>query len=109
MDVRPLLPLLLLLPQGDEKGFVPVFNGKDLAGLKFQFEAKDVDVVSAQATAFVVGLMKADKGKGARKLGALLRDLLKRDSLPDLDKTLGWKKDRWQAESDKAIEAATGR
>jgi 3-keto-disaccharide hydrolase len=40
---RALLPFLLLLPQDDEKGFVPVFNGKDLTGLKFQFEAKDVD------------------------------------------------------------------
>ncbi len=39
-----ILPFLLLAaPQGDEKGFVPLFNGKDLSGLKFQFEAKDVD------------------------------------------------------------------
>ncbi len=73
------------------------------------FQAQDVDVAACQATAFVVGLMKADKGKGAKKLGALLRDLLKRDALPDLDKTLGWKKHRWMAEAEKAIDAATGR
>jgi hypothetical protein len=73
------------------------------------YEAKEVDVAAAQATAFVVGVMKADKGKGARKLGDLLRELMKRDSLPDLDKTLGWKKGRWQAEADKALEAATGK
>jgi hypothetical protein len=72
------------------------------------FDAKDVDVAAAQATAFVVGLMKADKGKGAKKVGDLLRDLYKRDSLPDLEKTLGWKKGRWQAECEKAIDAATG-
>ncbi len=32
--------------------------------------------------------MKADKGKGARRLGDLLRDLMKRDNLPDIDKVL---------------------
>jgi hypothetical protein len=73
------------------------------------YEAREVDVAATQATAFVVGVMKADKGKGARKLGDLLRELMKRDSLPDLDKALGWKKGRWQAEADKALEAATGR
>jgi hypothetical protein len=73
-----------------------------------KFEAKDVDVAAAQATAFAVGILKADKGKGAKKLGDLLRDLLKRDALPDPDKVLGWKKGRWQAEADKAIDAATG-
>jgi hypothetical protein len=72
------------------------------------FEARDVDVVAAQATAFVVGVMKADKGKGAKKVGDLLRELFKRDALPDLDKALGWKKGRWQAEAEKAIDAATG-
>ena len=72
------------------------------------FDAKDVNVVHAQATAFAVGLLKAEKGKGAKKLGELVRELLKRDSLPDLDKTLGWKKGRWQAEAEKAIDAATG-
>jgi hypothetical protein len=73
-----------------------------------KFEAKDVDVTAAQATAFVVGLLKADKGKGAKKVGELVRDLLKRDTLPDLDKVVGGKKGRWQAEADKAIDAATG-
>ena len=73
-----------------------------------KFEAKQVDVVAAQATALAVGLLKADKGKGAKKLGDLVRDLLKRDTLPDLDKALGWKKGRWQTEAEKAIDAATG-
>jgi hypothetical protein len=73
------------------------------------YEAKEVDVGAAQATAFAVGLIKADKGKGARRLGDLLRDLMKRDSLPDIDKVVGGKKGRWQAEAEKAIDAATGR
>jgi hypothetical protein len=72
------------------------------------FDAKDVDVTSAQATAFVVGLMKADKGKGGKKVGDLLRELLKRDGVLDFDKTIGWKKGKWQVESEKAIDAATG-
>lgn len=80
----------------------------DVAFRGGSFVARDVDVAAAQATAFAVGLLKADKGKGARKLGDILRDLLKRDSLPDLDKLLGWKKHRWMAEAEKAIDAATG-
>lgn len=72
------------------------------------FEAKDLRLADVQATAFAVGLWKADKGKGAKRLGDLLQDLFKRDSLPDLDKALGWKKGRWQQEADKAIDAATG-
>ncbi|HET6201714.1 MAG TPA: DUF1080 domain-containing protein [Planctomycetota bacterium] len=40
---RALLPFLLLAPQEDEKGFVPLFNGKDLAGFKFHFGEKDAD------------------------------------------------------------------
>lgn len=69
-------------------------------------EAQEVDVAAAQATAVVLGLLQADGGKGGRKLGDLLRDLLKRDSLPDLDKVLGWKKGRWQAEADAMLDAA---
>lgn len=71
-------------------------------------EAQEVDVAAAQATAFVLGVLQADGGKGGRKLGDLLRDLLKRDSLPDLDKVLGWKKGRWQAEADAVLDAAGG-
>lgn len=73
------------------------------------YEAKDVDVAAAMATAFAVGVLKADAGKGARKLGSILKDLMLRDSLPDLDKVLGGKKGRWPAEAEKAIDAATGR
>ena len=71
-----------------------------------QREAKNVDVVAAQATALVVGVLKADKGKGAKKLGKLVGDLFKRDSLPAVDKTLGWKKGRAVAEANRAMDAA---
>ena len=72
-------------------------------------EAKNVDVAAAQATAFVVGVMKADKGKGLKKLAKLLGDLYKRDSLPDVDKGLGWKKGRAIEEANRAMDAAHGR
>jgi hypothetical protein len=73
------------------------------------YDAKDLDVPAAMATAFAVGVAKSDSGKGAKKLGAILKDLMLRDSLPDLDKALGGKKGRWHAEAEKAIDAATGR
>ncbi len=73
------------------------------------FEAKDVDVAEVQATALVLGLWKAEGGKGGRRLARLLHDLYQRDSLPDLDKTLGWKKGRAFEEAAKAIDAATGK
>jgi hypothetical protein len=67
------------------------------------YDAREVDVAAAQATAFVLGVMTADKGKGARRLGDLLRETIKRDSLPDLDKTLGWKAGRWQQEAERML------
>jgi hypothetical protein len=73
------------------------------------FEAKDADVAAAQATAVAVGILKADKGKGARKLAALLADLMKRDSLGHPEKDLGWKAGRLVEEASRAIDAATGR
>ena len=72
-------------------------------------EAKQVDIVTAQATALVVGLMKADKGKKLKKLGKLIGDLYKRDSLPDMDKALGLKPGKAVAMANVAMDAAHGR
>ena len=66
-------------------------------------------MVAAQATALVVGIMKADGGKRLKKLAKLIGDLYKRDSLPDVDKTLGWKKGRAVTEAQVAMDAAHGR
>ncbi len=71
-------------------------------------EAKNVDVVAAQATALVVGLMKADGGKKLKKMGKLIADLFKRDSLPDIEKTLGLKKGKALAMARIAMDAAHG-
>jgi hypothetical protein len=82
--------------------------------LKIQFggaerEAKKIDRVTAQATALVVGLMKADRGKRLGKLGKLIGELYKRDSLPDVDKALGLKKGRAVAMANIAMDAAHGK
>jgi len=71
-------------------------------------EAKQVDVVAAQATALVVGLMKAGGGKGLAKLGELVGDLYKRDSLPDIDKAMGLKRGKAVAMAEVAMDAAHG-
>ena len=67
------------------------------------------DIVAAQATALVVGIMKADKGKKLKKLGKLIGDLYKRDSLPDMDKALGLKPGKAVAMANVAMDAAHGR
>ncbi len=72
-------------------------------------EAKDVDVVAAQATALVVGIMKSDPKKGPKAVAKLMAELVKRDSLPNIQKTLRWKKGRLKKEADKAMEAAHGK
>ena len=75
----------------------------DLAKLKVggtEHDAKQVAPLSAQATALVVGLWKAEAAKGPKRLATLLEEIYKRDRLPDLDKTLG-------TGAGKAIEAAT--
>jgi hypothetical protein len=72
-------------------------------------EAKDVVVAHAQATALVVGIWKAEGGKGGKRLARLLHDLFLRDSFSDLDKTLGWKKGRAFEEAEKAMDAAHGK
>ena len=70
--------------------------------------AKNVDVVAAQATAMVVGLMKADSGKKLKKFGKLLGDMFKRDSLPDVEKTLGLKPGKAVAMANVAMDASHG-
>jgi len=68
-------------------------------------ETQNVNVAAAQATALVVGIMKADGGKRLKKFAKLIGDLYKRDSLPDIDKTLGWKKGRAIKEANVAMDA----
>jgi len=71
-------------------------------------EAKRVDIVAAQATALVVGLMKAKRGKALKKLAKLVGDLYKRDSLPDVDKALGLRKGKAIKMAEIAMDAAHG-
>lgn len=72
-------------------------------------EAEHVDRVAAQATALVVGILKADGGKRIGKLAKLIGELYKRDSLPDIDKSLGMKKGKAVALAGVAMDAAHGR
>ena len=71
-------------------------------------EAKNTDVIAAQATAFVVGLMTADKKRGPKRVGKLIQDLIKRDSLPNVDKAMGWKKGRAVQEAERVLDDAGG-
>ena len=72
-------------------------------------EAKHVNVAAAQATALVIGIMKADGGKRLKKFAKLIGDLYKRDSLPDVDKSIGWKKGKAVEAAERAMDAAHGR
>jgi len=54
-------------------------------------EAKKVEVVGAQATAYLAGLWTHEGDKGLKKLSALLIETFKRGRLPDVDKTCGWR------------------
>ena len=72
-------------------------------------EAKGVDVVAAQATALVIGILKHEQGGGPKKLAALVGDLYKRDSLSDIDKALGWKRGAAAQAAERAMDAAHGR
>ncbi len=78
--------------------------------LKFRFggaerEVERLDVVAAEAAALVLGIWRADGGKGAKKLAALLQETMKRDRMPDLDKTLGWPKGRAAKEADALLDS----
>ncbi len=88
-------------------------EARDRPTIKISFggserEAKQVDVVAAQATAIVVGILKADGGKKLKKFGKLVGDLYKRDSLPDIDKTLGLKRGKAVSMAEVAMDAAHG-
>lgn len=79
----------------------------DIAGT--QRVLKDVDVVRVQSAALVIGMVKGDGERGARRFAKLVTDLIKRDSLPDLDKAMSWKKGRHVDEADRAMDAANAR
>ncbi len=108
-DAGKLLPwdefMDLDLKKGEALARVPVIDVQ-FGGAKR--EAKQIDIVAAQATALVVGILKAKGGKVAPKFGKLVADLVKRDSLPDLDKTLGLKPGKAVAMATVAMDAAHG-
>lgn len=54
-------------------------------------DAKQVTIVTAQATALVTALATRDGAKGARKFAAYLQETAKRGAAPDLDKAFGVK------------------
>ncbi|MDJ0523051.1 MAG: hypothetical protein QNJ90_13355 [Planctomycetota bacterium] len=104
----------LLIPW-DEFMELSELQGKklDRPTIKIKFggterDAKNVDIVAAQATALVVGILKTDGGKKRKRFAKLVGDLLKRDSLPDIDKTLGLKKGKAVAMAEVAMDAAHG-
>jgi hypothetical protein len=77
--------------------------------VKFRFDGKvrevsGVDVVAAQATALVLAILRSD-AKGPKRLSDLLKETMKRDRMPDLDKALGWPKGKAFEEADKLIAA----
>ena len=51
-----------------------------------------------------MGLLRADDGKFAKKAGALIAETLKRNSLPDVDKVMGWPKGRAVKEAEKVLD-----
>lgn len=71
-------------------------------------KAVRLDLVEAQATAFVAGILLADGGSEAR-FAKLLDEFGKRDRLPDVEKTLGWKKGRLVLEAEAAMDAVAGK
>jgi hypothetical protein len=72
-------------------------------------DAKQVTILTAQATALVTALATRDGAKGARKFAAFAQETAKRGAAPDLDKAFGVKPGtvfRW---IDATIEAIPGR
>jgi hypothetical protein len=67
-------------------------------------EVTGVDIVAAQATALVLAILRSDS-KGPKRLADLLKETMKRDRMPDLDKVLGWPKGKAFDEANKLIEA----
>ena len=65
--------------------------------------------MACQATAFAMGLLRADDGKSAKKAGALIVETLKRNSLPDVDKVMGWPKGRAVKEAERVLDEVGSR
>lgn len=69
-------------------------------------EIKQVNVAYVQGAAMVVGIIKQGKRKGPKAMAELLAALYKRDSLPDVDKTMRARKGSavaWAREAMSAI------
>ena len=88
-----------LVPRADAK---VKYRGAEQEGHAF-------DVVVCQATAFAMGLLRANDGKDTRKVGQLVIEALKRDRLPDVDKAMGWPKGRAVKEAEKVLDAVDGK
>ncbi len=68
-------------------------------------EALSVDVVNAQAVALAAGVWLSHPKKGPKAIAALIQAVVKRDSLPDVDKTMKFKKGGAVKEADRAMDA----
>ncbi|MGE0193077.1 MAG: hypothetical protein AB7T63_13670 [Planctomycetota bacterium] len=108
-DSGRLLPWdeLLELDEAKAKDVALVDVETEIAGTKRV--VSKVDVVRVQATALVVALVKTDGERGARRFAKLVADLVKRDSLPDIDKAMGWKKGRAVEEALRAMDASNAK
>jgi hypothetical protein len=74
------------------------YGGEDLV-------AKEVDVVVAQGTALAYAIWTSPDGKGPKRLANLVAETLRRDRMPDLDKSLGIPKARVEKEADAFLSA----
>ena len=104
-----------LLPW-DEPFELDEAKAKDVARVDVETEiagtkrvVSNVDLVRVQAAALVVALVKTDGERGARRFAKLVTDLVKRDSLPDIDKAMGWKKGRAIDEALRAMDASNAK
>ena len=72
-------------------------------------DAKQVTIVTAQATALVTALATRDGGKGARKFASFVLETAKRGAAPDLDKAFGVRPGTVFQWVDAVLDAAPGR
>jgi hypothetical protein len=78
--------------------------------LEFGGEAREdagVRVPDAMATALVVGLLQVGS-EGPFAVAELVHTLYQRDRLPDLDKTVGWKRGRVVELAEAALDLVEG-
>ena len=108
-DSGRLLPWdeLFELDEAKAKDVARVDVETEIAGTKRV--VSNVDLVRVQAAALVVALVKTDGERGARRFAKLVTDLVKRDSLPDIDKAMGWKKGRAIDEALRAMDASNAK